>query len=112
MAIDRPDCARLVIRTDNGSQYVSKKFRGNYNFGCKTGAAYLASYPPQQNGYVESFHKTLKKEYLWPYEFANYQDAESVISKAFDDYNNYRIHSALRYITPDEFIEQWEMRNR
>jgi transposase InsO family protein len=24
---------------------------------------------PEQNGHIESFHKTLKREYIWPYDF-------------------------------------------
>jgi len=35
---------------------------------------------PQQNGHVESFHKTLKKEYLWSHEFSNYQQAEIILA--------------------------------
>lgn len=111
IAIAKPDCTRLIIRTDNGSQYVSKKFREAITvLGARQ--EFIWHHAPQQNGHVESFHKTLKKEYLWPHEFANYQDAEIVIAKAFEDYNNHRIHSALGYMTPNEFIESWEMRNR
>ena len=35
---------------------------------------------PEQNGHVESFHKTLKKEYLWCQDFKNYQEAEIAMS--------------------------------
>ena len=35
---------------------------------------------PEQNGHVESFHKILKKEYIWPHDFSNYQKAEQVIA--------------------------------
>ena len=33
---------------------------------------------PEQNGHIESFHKTLKKEYVWPREFADIQEAKEV----------------------------------
>ena len=62
---------------------------------------------PEQNGHVESFHKTLKKEYLWCQDFKNYQEAEIAIARAFRDYNQNRIHSALGYKTPYEFLEEW-----
>ena len=65
---------------------------------------------PEQNGHVESFHKTLKKEYVWPHEFANYQEAKVALEKARINYNGSRIHSALGYLTPDEFMELWEMK--
>jgi putative transposase len=111
MVTEKPDCSKLVIRTDNGSQYVSKKFRKSIQI---LGARqeFIWHHTPQQNGHVESFHKTLKKEYIWPHEFANYQSAEITIAKAFDDYNYSRIHSALGYITPNEFVKSWEMKHK
>ena len=39
----------------------------------------------------------------------NYQEAELAIRDAFLDYNQNRIHSALRYLTPYEFISKWKM---
>ena len=61
---------------------------------------------------MESFHRTLKKEYLWRYEFASYQEAEKILAGAFADYNQERIHSAIGYVTPVEFASQWEMKNK
>jgi len=95
----------LVIRTDNGSQYTSKAFRKSTSvLGLKLEHIYYNT--PEQNGHIESFHKTLKKEYIWPNDFQNYQEAESAIRDAFVDYNQNRIHSALRYLTPYEFISK------
>jgi len=111
MATEKPDCSKLVIRTDNGSQYTSKKFRESLQI-LGVRQEYIWYHTPEQNGHIESFHKTLKKEYIWPNEFANYQSAEVAIAKAFEDYNNNRIHSALGYITPNEFVIRWEMRNK
>jgi putative transposase len=62
---------------------------------------------PEQNGHIESFHKTLKKEYLWPHDFKNYQDAEIAIAEAFKDYNSVRPHSSLGYRTPYEFLSSY-----
>jgi len=61
---------------------------------------------PEQNGHIESFHKTLKKEYVWPHAFERFQDAEAALAHAYADYNNDRIHSALEYMTPNEFIRK------
>lgn len=112
VAAEKPDCARLRLRTDNGNQYTSRDFRravqalgiGKHEFIWKN--------TPEQNGHVESFHKTLKKEYIWPREFANYQEAERVIAEALADYNKERIHSSIGYMTPAEFAELWEMTNK
>jgi putative transposase len=95
----------LVIRTDNGSQYTSKAFRKSLSvLGLKL--EYIYYNTPEQNGHIESFHKTLKKKYIWPNDFQNYQETESAIRDAFTDYNQNRIHSALRYLTPYEFISK------
>ena len=61
---------------------------------------------PEQNGHVESFHKTLKRECLWPRDFRSHQEPEMAIADAFRDYNLGRIHSSLRYRTPYEFLEE------
>ena len=102
-----PDCSQLVIQTDNGSQYTSKKFRDSMKV-LGVSHQFIWRHTPQQNGHVESFHKTLKKEYLWPHDFANYQEAETVIADAFADYNKSRIHSVLGYLTPHEFVGRWK----
>jgi len=62
---------------------------------------------PEQNGAIESFHRTLKKEYIWPCAFESFQEAERAIDEAFIDYNEQRIHSSLGYLTPSEFLELW-----
>ncbi|HEX6294464.1 MAG TPA: IS3 family transposase [Nitrososphaeraceae archaeon] len=95
----------LIIRTDNGSQYTSKAFRKSLSvIGLKL--EHICYNTPEQNGHIESFHKTLKKEYIWSNDFQNYQEAESSIKDAFTDYNQNRIHSALGYLTPYEFISK------
>jgi len=112
VAAEKPDCRRLRLRTDNGNQYTSHDFRravaalgiGKHEFIWKN--------TPEQNGHVESFHKTLKKEYIWPREFANYQEAEQALAEAFADYNTERIHSAIGYMTPTEFAAKWEMTHK
>jgi len=92
-----------TIRADNGSQYTSNAFQKSMTvLGLKL--EHIAVNTPEQNGHIESFHKTLKKEYIWPMDFANYQQAEQTIKEAFTDYNQYRIHSSLGYLTPHEYI--------
>lgn len=98
----------LVIRTDNGSQYTSKVFRKSISV-LRLKLEHIYYNTPEQNGHIESFHKTLKKEYIWSNDFQNYQEAELAIRDAFTDYNENRIHSALGYQTPYEFISKWKM---
>jgi len=109
VATAKPDCTKLILRTDNGSQYNSRDFRQAIAFlGIRH--EFIWHHTPEQNGHVESFHRTLKKEYIWPHEFANYQEVEVTLEKARIGYNGSRIHSSLGYLTPDEFMELWEMK--
>lgn len=105
------DTSRLSLRVDNGPQYKSNAFRESMKvLGIKT--EYIFRNTPEQNGHIESFHKTLKREYIWVNDFQNYQEAEIAVSKAFIDYNQNRIHSALGYKTPYEFLSEWRMVNK
>ena len=107
MADAKPTIPGLTLRVDNGTQYTSRDFRASMS---SLGIAleYIYVNTPEQNGHVESFHKTLKKEYIWPREFENLKEAQEVLDNAFEDYNNERIHSSLGYLTPSEFVELWE----
>ena len=95
----------LTLRVDNGTQYTSHDFRSS---AAALGITleYIYVNTPEQNGHIESFHKTLKKEYVWPREFANINEAQEALDVAFQDYNQHRIHSALKYLTPSEFAER------
>ena len=79
VAMAKPDCSGLIIRTDNGTQYVSKFMEFARMLGLRQ--EFIWRHTPQQNGHVDSY-KTLKKEYPRPHEFTSYQDAE-----AYADYN-------------------------
>lgn len=109
---EKPDCSRLRIRTDNGNQYASHDFRKVVQILGISKHEFIWKNTPEQNEHVESFHKTLKKEYMWSREFGSYQDAEIALADAFADYNNQRIHSAIEYMTPTEFAMQRELRNK
>ena len=102
MTSKKPDCSKLVLRTDNGSQYVLAQF-GKAVKAYDVRQEFIHYHTPEQNGHVESFHKSLKKKYVWPRDFETFQDAENAISYAFEDYNQNRVHSAIGYATPSEF---------
>jgi transposase InsO family protein len=100
-----------TIRADNGSQYTSNAFRKSMSV-LRLKLEHIACNTPEQNGHIESFHKTLKKEYIWPYDFRTYQEAEIAIRDAFVDYNQNRIHSSLGYPTHYEFISNWKQEHQ
>ena len=68
---------------------------------------FIANSTPEQQGHIESFHSTLKTEYIRPMEFNSFEEAAECIEKAFCDYNNVRLHSALGYMTPNEYYRKW-----
>ncbi len=104
----RIDTSKLVLRVDNGSQYRSREFVESMKaLGIKLEFIFVNT--PEQNGHIESFQKTLKREYIWIRDFKDYQEAEGAISDAYHDYNKKRPRSSLGYKTPCEFLFDWEL---
>jgi transposase InsO family protein len=100
------DVGSLKLRADNGPQYKSNRFRDSMNaLGLRL--EHIMYRTPEQNGGVESLHKTIKREYVWPFDFNSFQEADKAMEEAFQDYNENRIHSSLGYLTPNEFLELW-----
>jgi len=96
---------KVTLYSDNGSQYISETFEQSMKaLGIKQ--RYIAYNTPEQNGSIESFHGRFKREYVWPYDFRSFQEADSHIAEAFIDYNERRPHSALGYMSPYEFISR------
>ena len=61
----------LVLRTDNGPQYISNEFRNAMKLlGIKI--EYIQKYTPKDNGDIESFHNSIKTDYIWPSEFREF----------------------------------------
>ena len=74
VAAANPTLPGLTPRVDNRSQYTSRGFR-SLMAALNIRLEYIYVNTPEQNGYIESVHKTLKKECVWPREFANIQEA-------------------------------------
>jgi len=101
--IKRPQALDVRLRTDHGSQYGSRAFKESMRvLGVRQ--EFIAVNTPEQNGHMESFHRTLKREYVWTKDFQSFQEAAEAIQEAYVDYNQNRIHSALGYLTPYEYL--------
>ncbi|WP_287961357.1 integrase core domain-containing protein [Acidiplasma sp.] len=50
---------------------------------------------PEENSDIESFHNSIKTNYIWINEINNFNDCKIIIEKAFHDYNNIRPHYTL-----------------
>ena len=52
---------------------------------------------------IERFFRTLKEEGVWQTSFKNRDEAFIAIATWMDKYHNERPHSALGYLTPEEY---------
>lgn len=94
-----------VIRTDNGPQFISHVFEDS----CIEIDVYherIPSRTPNKNAHIESFHRIFQDECIGVYEFDSYKDAYIEVSRYMKRYNTNRIHSSLKYKTPNEFYTQ------
>lgn len=63
---------------------------------------------PEDNGYAERLMRTIKEEEVDLSEYADFHDAYQSIGRFLDEvYCRKRIHSALGYLTPTVFEENW-----
>ncbi len=66
---------------------------------------------PYDNTRAERFMRTLKEEEVHGADYRDLEDARSRIGEFLDQvYNRQRLHSALRYLTPEEFERASEAR--
>jgi transposase InsO family protein len=92
----------VTIRSDGGSQYTSARFVSILKvYGIRQEVT--GKNRPDQNAYIEAFHRSIKEDCIWQYDFQTFQEAKAVICKFFQYYNWNRPHSSLKYMTPKEF---------
>lgn len=92
----------LIIRSDNGPQFRSFHFQDI----CKELEVEHERIPyatPNKNAHIESFHRILEDECLSRYEFKSFAHAYKIVSEFMKAYNKVRIHSAIGYISPNEY---------
>ena len=68
----------------------------------------IQKHTPEDNGNIESFHNSIKTDFIWPNEFADIYEARKMVKYAFNDYNQVRPHSLVMYLPPSEFRRRWE----
>lgn len=92
---------RLI--SDNGPQFIAKDFHEYLKWvglqQVRTGIAH-----PQSNGKLERYHRTLEEECIRQKPLLDLEDARQQIQRYVDYYNTRRLHSALFYLTPDDFL--------
>lgn len=81
-------CHEYIQLLDAHGAYISMSAKGN----------------PYQNAYAESFFKTLKNEEVYLWEYKNYIDVIERVPEFIEEvYNKKRVHSGIKYLTPEAF---------
>lgn len=97
----RPGSDGLIIRSDNGLVFNSKRFHetiSNY----RLSQEYITPYTPEQNGMIERFFRTIKEELVWQSTFITFDESYNAIASWIEHYDEWRPHMALGYETPAE----------
>ena len=94
----------IVIRSDNGSQFIAKNVREYLGLiGVSQEFTHIAT--PEENAHVEAYHGILKKEVYQRFEYISFGEIEKILKEFVLFYNNERLHGLLGRITP---MEKWE----
>jgi putative transposase len=94
---------RPRVISDNGPQFVARDFKEYIRI---SGMSHVRTSPyyPQSNGKIERWHKTLKSTALRPAQPADLDQARTLVARFVDHYNRVRLHSAIGYIAPNDFL--------
>lgn len=89
------------LRSDNGSCYISREFRGVLD---ENGLGHQRIKPhcPEENGIIERSNRTLR-EALEGEELTDLLQARDVLARIIAWYNGERLHSALGYLRPIDY---------
>lgn len=96
--------ARPRIISDNGPQFIARAFKEFIRISGMTHVR-TSPYYPQSNGKIERWHGSLKQECIRPKTPLDLTDARRVVGAYVVHYNQYRLHSAIGYITPQDKLE-------
>jgi putative transposase len=89
-----------TIKTDNHRCFRSRKFNSWLERN-KIQHRYIEKKSPWQNGYIESFFKTMETEFLQEHFLTTIDEASTKMNEFLNDYNTTRYHTAIR-CTPIE----------
>lgn len=97
--------SKLIIRTDNGPQFVSELF-GDFCQGQKIFHERIPTKTPNMNAFIESFHSSLQRECFDRHIFNFYEEAYYYIDQYIDFYNHIRPHGSLLNHPPMEYSKR------
>lgn len=95
--------AKPRIISDNGPQFIARDFKEFIRIAGMTHVR-TSPYYPQSNGKIERWHRTIKEDAVRPSTATTLEEARSVVRHFVAHYNGERLHSALGYVTPYDFL--------
>jgi putative transposase len=88
------DCLEELLRSDNGPEVVAGQVQG-WLKSSGVGSAYITPGAPWENGHVESFHASLRAEFLNRELFFSMREVSVMLEDWRHHYNHERPHGSL-----------------
>lgn len=98
------------LRSDNGSEFIAHSLQ-QWLKSKGTGAIFITPGSPWENGKCESFNGKLRTECLNIQWFRTLREARVLIEIWRKEYNTFRPHRSLGYLTPAEVAACWNSAN-
>ena len=99
------------IRCDNGPELTANALMDWCRFS-GTGTSYIEPGSPWENPFVESFGSRMRDEVLSTEQFDTLLEAQVLIGDWKHQYNNYRPHSSLGWLSPVAYAMAWKAENQ
>jgi len=101
VTMGKPEMIR--VNNHNGPEFISNKL----DYWCKENdvqLVFIQPGKPSQNGYIERFNGSLRRELLNAYVFRTVGEVKQQVQEWMNDYNYNRPHETLKNKTPMEMI--------
>ncbi|MBG5898737.1 transposase family protein, partial [Providencia stuartii] len=98
------------IRVDNGPELISANLL-NYCKNNRIDLCHIQPGKPQQNGFIERFNGSFRREFLNAYLFESLSQVREMVWFWQQDYNLNRTHESLNNLPPETYRKQLEISN-
>lgn len=95
-----------TICVDNGPEFISKEL-DKWAYEHNITLDFSRPGKPMDNAYIESFNGSLRDECLNIHWFLSIEDARGKIETWRQDYNQWRPHTSLGNLTPQQYAEEY-----